>query len=41
MKERELKIKREIEKQFLKSIMLSIDHMDKFEQKKKEESKTN
>ena len=39
MKERELKIKREIEKQFLKPILLSIDHMDKLEQKKKKKVK--
>ena len=33
MKDRELKIKREIEELFFKPIIVSIDDMDKFEQK--------
>ena len=33
LKDREVKIKREIEELFFKPIMVSIDDMDKFEQK--------
>ena len=35
LKERETKIKREIEELFLKPIIVSIDDMDKLEKKKK------
>ena len=34
LKDREVKIKREIEELFLKPIIVSIDDIDKFEQKK-------
>ena len=33
LKDREVKIKREIEELFFKSIMVSVDDLDKFEQK--------
>ena len=33
LKDKEVKIKREIEEQFLKPIVVPIDNMDKFEQK--------
>ena len=41
LKDRETKIKREIEKLFLKPIFVSIDDMDRFEKKRNEENKTN
>ena len=41
LKDREIKIKREIEELFFKPIIVSIDDMDRFEKKRNEESKTN
>ena len=41
LKDREVKIKREIEELFFKPIIVSLDDMDKFEQREKKENKTN
>ena len=40
-KDREVKIKREIEELFSKRIIVFLDDMDKFEKKVNEEDKTN
>ena len=40
-KDREVKIKREIEELFFKRIIVFLDDMDKFEKKVNEEDKTN
>ena len=41
LKDGEVKIKREIEELFFKSIIASIDDIDRFEKKINEENKTN
>ena len=40
-KDREVKIKREIEELYFKRIIVFLDDMDKFEKKVNEEDKTN
>ena len=40
LKDREIKIKREIEELFFKPIIVSIDDMDRFEKKRNEENRT-
>ena len=40
LKDREIKIKREIQELFFKPIIVSIDDMDRFFKKRNEESKT-
>ena len=41
LKDIEVKIKREMEELFFKPVIVSIDDMDKFEQRRNEENKAN